>query len=90
MICEGVADRGRGVAEFVGQGRQELVLAAVGLTQRSSALTLGDLLLERLVGAAGSSVRSSTLQQFGLGPVLLEGVADRPLDSVGSSRDFSR
>ena len=30
---QAVADRGQRVAEFVGQGRQELVLAAVGLPQ---------------------------------------------------------
>ena len=33
----GVADRGQRVAQLVGQGRQELVLLAVGVAQRCSA-----------------------------------------------------
>ena len=36
---QGVADRGQRVAEFVGQRRQELVLAAVGLRQLGGDLT---------------------------------------------------
>lgn len=35
---QGVADRGQRVAQLVGQGRQELVLAPVGVPQRSFCL----------------------------------------------------
>ena len=36
-MLQGVADRGQRVAQLVGQGRQELVLAAVGFGQVAAA-----------------------------------------------------
>ena len=65
-ICSAVADRGQRVAEFVGQGRQELVLAAVGVPQRLVELGVldGDPGPVRQVhrqGEVGIGVRSTRL-----------------------------
>jgi hypothetical protein len=48
---QGVADRGERIAQFMGQHREELALAAVGLPQcLFGALTLDDFHLQVLVG----------------------------------------
>ena len=80
---DGVQDRGEGVAEFVGQGRQELVLAAVGLAQPGVhggqlGRPLADLSLEvRLLGVLLDRVADGPLEDDFVEPALFE-VVGRP------------
>jgi hypothetical protein len=76
-----VADGGEGVAQLVGQDRQEFVLAPVALTQRF----VGRL---QLGGPRGDALFQLSVQGAALllGPLMIDHVADQPAQADRAAR----